>query len=102
MKENNTQHKKLCDSWYHQKWFRIVLVIVGLDMVVLGAAIALNLDILSFIQNINSVVRIIGGFAYVLVAMFVIHYALSYEKLKKETYLVCRHCVHAEKKEKEE
>lgn len=88
------QRRKICDSWYHQRWFRILLVIVAVDMIVLGAAVAFNLDILSIIDGLGSVVRIIGGAAYILVAVFIIHYAMSYKKLQKESYLVCQHCAH--------
>lgn len=98
--KKHTQGRKICDSWYHQKWFRILLVIVGLDMVILGAAVMLNLDVFSLIQGMHSILRIIGGLAYILVAAFVIHYALSYKNLRKETYLVCQHCAHNKKEDK--
>ena len=92
--KKHAQHRKICDSWYHQKWFRTLLVIVGLDMVVVGVAFALGLDILSFIQNFPTILRIIGGLAYVVVAGFIIYYALSYNRFHKESYLVCQHCAH--------
>lgn len=96
MKKNN-QQRKICDSWYHQKWFRVLLIIVAVDMIFLGVAFSIGLDIMSLVQGIGMIWRIIGGIAYVVVALFIIHYALSYTRLRTETYLVCQHCAHNEK-----
>lgn len=90
----HTQQRKICNSWYHQSWFRVILVIVAIDMIVLGVTFALGLDIMNLLGDINIILRSIGGLAYVLVALFVIHYAMSYTTMKKETYLVCQHCAH--------
>jgi len=81
--ENSEQHT-IHHSWYHERWFRVLLVIVGFNMVILGFTIILNPDLLSFVQKVHSAIRIIAGLAYILVASFVIYYALSYEKLLKE------------------
>lgn len=90
----HTQRRKICDSWYHQSWFRILLIIVAVDMIVLGAAFTLGLDIMSLLGEIHIGLRALGGAAYVLVALFIIHYAMSYSNMKKETFLVCQHCAH--------
>ena len=97
--KNKPQQRKICDSWYHQRWFRILLVVVAVDMIFLGVSFAIGLDLISFIQGIGTIWRIIGGTAYILVALFVIHYALSYKQLQKETYFVCQHCAHAKKEQ---
>jgi DMSO/TMAO reductase YedYZ heme-binding membrane subunit len=93
MKEH-TQQRKICDSWYHQKWFRILLIIVAVDMIFLGVSFAIGLDIIGLIQGMGTVWRVIGGLAYISVALFIIHYAMSYGRLQKETYFVCQHCAH--------
>ena len=92
----HTQRRKICDSWYHQGWFRILLIVVAVDMIVLGAAFALGLDVMSLLGDIHVVLRTLGGLAYVLVALFIIHFAMSYRNMKKETFLVCHHCAHQE------
>lgn len=90
----HTQRRKICDSWYHQSWFRVLLVLVAVDMIVLGVVFAAGLDILNLLGNIHVVLRLIGGAAYVLVAVFIIHYAMSYKKMKKDSFLICQHCSH--------
>lgn len=97
------KRRQVCNSWYHQKWFRVILVLVGIDMFVLGFAFAANIDIFKIIPEINIVFHIIGGFMYMVVASFIIHYAFDYRQLKKKSHFVCNHCGHNEdKKEKEE
>ena len=83
--------RKICDSWYHQKWFRILLVLVAIDMIVLGATFAIGLDIMSMIK-IHTSLRIIGGSAYIVAALFIIHYAMSYSRIRKNEFLLCQHC----------
>ena len=87
-----TKHRKICDSWYHQKWFRILLVIVGVDMIILGGTFALGIDLVSLLDSIHVVWRVIGGVAYILVAIFIIHYALMYSRIREKSYLLCQHC----------
>ena len=87
-----SRHRKICDSWYHQSWFRVLLVIVGVDMIILGGAVAVGLDIVSVLESLPAFVRVIGGLAYIVVALFIIHYAMSYRSIKKEAYLLCQHC----------
>jgi hypothetical protein len=93
--KKHTKNRKVCDSWYHQKWFRVLLVVVAIDMIVLGATFGLGLDIMNLIGDFHPLLRIIGGIAYIIVALFIIHYAMSYQSLKKQTYLVCQHCAHS-------
>jgi hypothetical protein len=69
-------------------------------MIVLGVTFALGLDVMNLLGDIHIVLRAIGGLAYVLVAVFVIHYSMSYSKLKKENFLVCQHCAHVESEKK--
>jgi hypothetical protein len=94
------QKRKICDSWYHQGWFRILLIIVAVDMIFVGVTFGFGLDIMSLLGDVHIVIRVIGGLAYVLVALFVIHYAISYKKMKKEIFLVCQHCAHVASKDK--
>ena len=84
--------RKICDSWYHQRWFRILLIIVAIDMILLGSSFAFGIDITTLTDTTHPLLRVIGGLAYILVAIFIIHYATSYEKMKKKNYLVCQHC----------
>jgi uncharacterized membrane protein len=97
----HTQKRKICDSWYHQLWFRILLVVVAIDMIVLGVTFAFNFDVMSLLGDISTSLRIIGGLAYVLVALFIIHYSMSYTSMKKQTFLVCQHCAHGENNKKD-
>jgi len=87
--------RKICDSWYHQRWFRVLLIIVAIDMIVLGITFALGLDVISLIEG-YAVLRVIGGLAYVIVALFIIHYSMSYSRIRKEEFLLCQHCAHVE------
>ncbi|MCA9352245.1 hypothetical protein KC866_02550 [Patescibacteria group bacterium] len=89
--EQRTHHRKICTSWYHQRWFRILLVIVGLDMMVLGITLALGLNIVRLIEG-YPILRILAGLAYVVVAIFIVTYALSYRRMQKEQFLLCQHC----------
>ncbi|MFT6829625.1 MAG: hypothetical protein ACJAV6_000458 [Candidatus Paceibacteria bacterium] len=89
------KQRKICDSWYHQRWFRILLVIVGVDMIVLGVTFALGLDIISLIEG-HIILRVLGGLAYVVVALFIIHYAMSYSRIRRNEFLLCQHCAHVE------
>lgn len=94
--ENIEQQRRICDSWYHQRWFRILLVIVGIDMILLGATFIMGTRLISLIGGINPIIRMIGGIGYVLISLYIIHHAMSYRSTKKETYLVCQHCAHIE------
>ncbi|MFT7328098.1 MAG: hypothetical protein ACI870_000276 [Crocinitomicaceae bacterium] len=94
--KKHTQRRKICDSWYHQRWFRILLVIVAVDMIMLGGTVMFGLDFLSLLDKIPIFINIIGGLAYILVAVFIIHQALSYSSLHKNTHFVCQHCAHIE------
>ena len=91
-----TSHKrrKICNSWYHQGWFRAILVIVGIDMIVLGFSFAIGLDIMSLAPNVGVVLRVVFGIMYIMVALFIVHYALMYKKIKEESHFVCHHCGH--------
>ena len=93
------KRRKICDSWYHQRWFRILLVIVGVDMIILGGTFALGIDVMSLVEGIHVIWRVIGGLAYILVAIFIIHQALSYNKMRQNISLVCQHCAHTESTE---
>lgn len=96
------KRRKICDSWYHQTWFRIILVIVGIDMIVLGFSFAIGIDIMSLAPNIIPVLRVVFGIMYILVALFIVHYALGYEHIKKRTHFVCHHCGHPDNEKKED
>lgn len=94
-------HKKICDSWYHQRWFRVLLVVVGIDMIFLGGAFAFGFDITNLIDMTHPLLRMLGGAAYIIVAIFIIHYALSYSQMKKTQYLVCQYCAEGDVDHKE-
>ncbi len=97
MNTHNHSHRRLCRSWYHQGWFRVLLVIVGIDMIILGFAFAVGLNIFELVPNFALVLRLVFGVAYMLVAIFIIHYALSYKKMKQEVCFVCHDCAHDQK-----
>ncbi len=84
--------EKRCGSWYHQSWFRVLLILVSLDMIFFGAAISLNIDVFGFINKFHSTLRVLGGLAYILIALMIIHFAVSYKRIKKESYLLCQNC----------
>lgn len=94
MKKTHEQKRRICNSLYHNPLFRAVLVIVGIDMIVLGFSFAIGIDIMSFAPQVAIPLRIIFGLMYILVALFVIHYALAYRKFKKDSHFVCHHCAH--------
>ena len=87
------KRRKVCNSWYHQKWFRVILVLVGIDMFFLGFAFAANIDLFALIPKINIILHFIFGFMYMLVASFIIHYALDYKRFKKKSNFICHYCV---------
>lgn len=90
---NNTQkRRKICDSWYHQKWFRFILVIVGIDIFILGFTIAAGVDIFTFLSEMHLVLKIVIGFLYILVASFIIHYAIDYEDIRNKAHFTCHYC----------
>lgn len=94
--------RKICDSWYHQKWFRVILVLVGIDMFMFGFALAARIDIISLIPKLNIIFHFIFGFLYMLVASFIIHYAFDYKNFKKNSHFVCCHCGHVINDKKED
>ena len=85
--------RRICNSWYHHKWFRIILLLVGVDMLILGFSFALGYNALVFFVGITGVtVRAIIGIAYILVAGYIIKHAVSYRRSTKKAYLLCQHC----------
>jgi hypothetical protein len=90
----NKAPTKICNSWYHHRWFRFVLLLVGINMLILGISFALGIDpIVLFASIKNAFARILIGAAYILVAAFVIRESISYESMREETHLVCQHCL---------
>ncbi len=95
--EKNQVPNRVCDSWYHHRWFRVILIIVALDMIVLGISFALGYDAVLFFAGITGpVIRAIIGIMYVLVAVFILKETMSYQKNKSEQDLVCQHCLSKE------
>ena len=94
--------RKVCNSWYHQKWFRFILVLVGIDMFIFGFAFAARIDIFTLIPKLNIIFHFIFGFLYMLVASFIIHYAFDYKKFKKNSHFVCHYCGHLNDDKKED
>lgn len=93
--KDHMKRRKICTSWYHQTWFRVVLIIVGFDLVILGFAFAIGIDLVAITNHFSPIVRIVFGLMYVLAALFLIHYSLAYNKIKSMSHLVCHHCLHA-------
>ncbi len=93
MKTSKKKRKKVCDSLYHNKLFRFMLVLVGIDMITLGFSFALGFDFLSLSSHLSIPFRVIFGMMYVLVALFIVHYALAYRDFLKKSHLVCHHCL---------
>lgn len=94
MKEH-AKRRKVCGSWYHRAWFRIILIIVGFDLVILGFTFAIGIDLVAITNHFSPIIRIIFGLMYILAALFLIHYALAYKKMKENSHLTCHHCLHA-------
>ena len=99
--KKSKEFKKVCNSWYHQRWFRILLIIVGVDMIVFGVLFGLGINVWQFVLYAPSVVRLLGGLMYVLVALYLIHHAMSYQTMKEKMNLVCHHCACGDNKHTE-
>ncbi len=84
MKKDIQEH--VSESWYHQKWFRVVLIIVGIDMILLGSVFILDLRIIGVIASVYPLFRVAVGFGYILTALFIIYHSLSYEKFHEEMH----------------
>lgn len=92
--KNKQERKKRCTSWYHHGWFRVVLLLVGIDMFIIGIVFALGANPLIFFVGITGpILRAILGALYVLVSIYIIKYSLSYQKMVTVRHLVCEHCV---------
>lgn len=96
--KKSTKKRRICSSLYHQPLFRIILVLVGIDMIVLGFTFAMGIDIFALVPEMHLILRIIFGLLYVLVALFIIHYALAYKDVKEMCQFVCHDCAHQFKK----
>lgn len=96
------KRNKICNSLYHKKWFRIILFVVAVDMLLFGISFAIGLDIISLIPKMHIVLHIIFGSMYVIVSLFIIHYVFDYKKIKKESHFICHHCGHVCGEEDEE
>ncbi len=90
---NMRKRRKICDSLYHRRWFRVLLLVLGFDMLSLGFSFALGLDFLSFASHFPVPLRVGFGMLYLLGALFLVHYALGYRELTQKHSLVCRHCL---------
>lgn len=88
------KHKRICNSWYHQTWFRILLLLVALDMLLLGVALVVNFDIVRLLSQTPVLAKIVIGVLYIMISLWMIVTVVSYQKHKKRTYLLCRHCIH--------
>jgi len=85
--------RRICNSWYHHKWFRVLLLLVGIDMFILGFSFALGINVLVFFEGITgTIVRALIGIIYVMVAGYIIKHALHYKRNMMESYLLCQHC----------
>jgi hypothetical protein len=90
--KSSLKKKKSCSSLYHHKWFRVLLVLVGIDMFILGFLFAADIDISTVIPKMHIIFHLIFGFMYMLVSSFIIHYALDYRKIKERSHFVCYEC----------
>ncbi len=91
-KRKHNQGRRVCNSLYHKWWFRLILIVAGMDLFVLGFGFALGLDILSFIPHTNIFFNFFIGLFDMLVASFIIHYAYDYHRFKKQYVFVCHYC----------
>ncbi len=85
-----------CKSLSHSLWFRIILVLVAISMIVFGFTYAMGIDILSFLPHPSFTVRFIIGILYIITALFVIHYVFEYERGKEEFHYICYRCLPGE------
>ncbi len=89
MKKKQSLYSR-CESWYHQKWFRIVLVFIAIDMFILGFSFAIGVNVLVFFAGIvGTITRAIIGILYVMVAGYILNHTLHYKRHIKEHHLVC-------------
>ncbi len=84
--------RRVCNSLYHKWWFRLMLIVAGMDLFVLGFGFALGLDMVSFMPHTNVYFNLVVGLFYMLVASFIIHYAYDYHHFKKQHVFVCQYC----------
>ena len=110
--EKREQHYQIrkgythCRSLYHHPWFRILLVLVSIDMIVLGFCYAIGINVFSLLPQPALILRIIIGFLYIISALAVIHYVFEYERMKEGISYICYKCIPGfdevqEKQEKE-
>lgn len=81
MKACVSQAHNYHESWYHHRWFRILLIIVSIDMIFLGATFALGLNVLVIFEGVvSTVARAIIGILYIIVASYILSHATSYKR----------------------
>lgn len=98
--KHELKNKRRCDSWYHHRWFRILLLLVGIDMFILGFVFALGYNPLVFFVAITGpFLRALIGIAYVVVSGYIIKHSLSYSKMVSERHLVCEDCLYGHDKD---
>ena len=92
---NQSIPRRICNSWYHHKWFRVLLVFIGIDLFILGVTFALGINLLVFFAGITgAIIRVIFGILYILIAGYLIKHGLYYKKATQESYMLCQHCAH--------
>jgi len=82
-----------CRSLYHEWWFRVILIIVSIDMIVFGFAYAIGINFFEFLPEPSIFVRALIGFLYVLSALAILHYVFEYERMKEGITYICYKCV---------
>ncbi len=88
-----------CKSLSHSLWFRVMLVLVAISMIVFGFTYAIGIDIFSFLPHPSFTIRFIIGILYIVTALFIIHYVFEYERGKEEFHYVCYRCLPDETEE---
>lgn len=92
--EKHVKRKKICNSLYHHSWFRTLLIIISFNLIALGFAFAIGIDIVQFTARFGAPMRITFGLLYIFTALSLIHYVLSYHRIKETSHFVCHHCLH--------
>ena len=83
-------------SWCYHLWFRILMVLVALDIIVLGWASVFGYNFFDLLVEAQLWLRIVVAVIYSLAALFIIYHTISYGKLMKKRDHVCYRCASQE------
>jgi len=77
-------------SLYHKLWFRILLGIGALDLIVMAFAFGVGYDFLLWKEVLPLPIRLIFSVLYIIIAFFILYYVLSYGELRRK-YMTIPH-----------